>query len=524
MARLSLLIAICISAGMGIIFTGCMVGPDFHLPDAMVSKDWMEAGDQRVKSAPADFRTWWKAFNDPVLSRLIDRAYRENLNLRIAGVRVLEARAQLGIAIGELYPRTQQATGSLRYNRQSEHALIAQPPYHYTQSEIGVNAAWELDFWGRFRRMVESADANWQATRADYDNALITLTADVAGSYIAIRTIEKRIEIAQQNAKTQQENLNIVQVRLKYGTVSQLDVEQARTVLNDTLAVIPSLEAQLLQAKHALSVLLGMAPNDLSDVLKGPSGIPVSPPQVIVGIPSDLLRRRPDIRSAEYRAEAQSARIGVAKADLYPAFSLSGTFGFLSTDVRTNRLSDMFQWASRNASTGASFQWSLFNYGQVTNNIRLQDALFQELLISYQNTVLSAQQEVEDNLAAFLKTQDQAALLAKSTDSAGRALDLAVMQYREGVKDFTTVLIAQQALLNEQDNLAVAMGGISRSLVGVYRALGGGWEFREGTDLLPPAVREEMAGRTDWGKLLQPASYNPPAGQEPKSTIRSPDW
>jgi NodT family efflux transporter outer membrane factor (OMF) lipoprotein len=524
MTRFSLLIAVGISAGMSMVLTGCMVGPDFHRPGAAVSKDWMEARDTRVKSVSADYRTWWKAFNDPALDRLIDHAYRENLSLRIAGVRVLEARAQLGIAVGELYPQTQQAAGSWQYNRESEHGLLAQPPFHYSQSQIGVNAAWELDFWGKFRRMVQSADASWHATLADYDNALVSLTADVAGSYIAIRTLEKRIDIARQNAQTQQESLDIAMTRLKYGTVSQLDVEQARAVLNDTLAVIPSLEAQLGQAKHGLSILLGMAPNDLSDFLKGPAGIPVSPPQVIVGIPADLLRRRPDIRSAEYLAEAQSARIGAAKADLYPAFSLSGTFGFLSTDAGTNRLSDMFRWTSRTAQAGSSFQWSLFNYGRITNNVRLQDARLQELLINYQSTVLSAQQEVEDNLASFLKTQDQAAFLARSTESARYALDLAVMQYRQGIIDFTTVLTAQQALLREQDNLAVSMGAISSYLVGVYRALGGGWEIRKGGELLPPAVREEMAGRTDWGKLLQPASYNPPPGQERKSTLKLPDW
>jgi outer membrane protein TolC len=243
-----------------------------------------------------------------------------------------------------------------------------------------------------------------------------------------------------------------------------------------------------------------------------------------VGIPADLLRRRPDIRSAEYQAVAQCAQIGVAKADLYPAFSLSGMFGFASSDVGQSNLSDIFKWKSRTYQIGPAFQWNIFNYGRITNNVRLQDARFQELLIAYQNAVLTAQQEVEDNLVAFLRAQERAEFLAQSAAAARRSVDLAVLQYREGIKDFTTVLTAQQALLTEQDNLAATLGNISSSLVGVYKALGGGWEIREGKDLVPPAIKEEMAKRTNWGKLLAPATYNPPASEEPKSLIRLPDW
>jgi NodT family efflux transporter outer membrane factor (OMF) lipoprotein len=303
-----------------------------------------------------------------------------------------------------------------------------------------------------------------------------------------------------------------------------LDVEQAKTILNDTLASIPVLEIQMRQAKNALSVLLGLVPTDLADLLKGPLEIPVSPAQIVTGIPAELLRRRPDIRSAEQQAAAQCAQIGVAKAELYPAFSLTGNFGFLSSDVGNFKLSDMFQWRSRTAQTGPSFQWNILNYGRIRNNVRVQDARFEQLLIAYQNAVLKAQQEVEDNLAAFLRAQDRAGFLAQSVEAAKKSLDLAVLQYREGTKDFTTVLIAQQALLNEQDNLASTLGNISSSLVGVYRALGGGWEIREGKDLVPPEVKEEMRKRTHWGKLLAPASYHPPASEEPKSTIRLPDW
>jgi NodT family efflux transporter outer membrane factor (OMF) lipoprotein len=508
------------------LLSGCTVGPDFIRPQAKVSQTWLEAGNQRVETGPFEYRNWWRLFEDPVLDQLVDRAYRENLSLKIAGVRVLEARAQLGIAAGELYPQTQQAFGFLQHNRVSERALQALSGSNLTYgvSEIGIQASWEIDFWGKFRRAIESANASWLASIANYDNALVTLTAGVANSYIAVRTLEKRLDIARQNVETQEENLKIAEARFRYGTASQLDVEQAKTALYNTMAFIPVLVTQLKQAKDALSVLLGLPPTHLDDLLKGTSGIPVSPAQVVVGIPADLLRRRPDIRSTEQQAAAQCALIGVAEADLYPAFSLSGNFGFLSSNVGNFKLSDMFQWRSHTYQTEPSFQWNIFNYGRITNNVRVQDARFQELLIAYQDAVLTAQQEVEDNLAAFLNAQDQAGFLAQGVSFAKTALDLAVVQYRQGAVDFTTVLVAQQALLNSQDSLAIALGSISSSLVGIYRALGGGWEIREGKDFVPPEIKEEMRKRTHWGGLLAPASYNPPPSEESKSTVRLPDW
>lgn len=514
-----------------LLLSGCMIGPDFTRPPTKVSATWLDADDQRVRTEPAEYRNWWRVFDDPTLERLVDWAYKENLSLRITGVRVLEARAQLGIAVGELFPQTQQASGSLQYNRPSQHSSQASlspsgssSSIRFWQSQIGLGANWEIDFWGKFRRAVQAGNASWLASVANYDSALVSLTANVANSYILIRTFEKRIAITRQNVETQKESLRIAEVRYQYGTASQLDVDQAKTVLYNTEASIPPLEAQLRQAKDALSVLLGLTPSHLTDELAGSSDIPVSPPDVIVGIPADLLRRRPDIRNAELQAAAQCAQIGVAKAELYPAFSLIGNFGFVSTDLGKSSLSDMFKWSSRNIQTGPSFQWNILNYGQITNNVRVQDARFQELLITYQNTILTAQQEVEDNLIAFLKAQEQAEFLAKSATAARGALDLATRQYREGIVDFTTVLIAQQSLLVVQDNLAATLGSIAGNLVGVYKALGGGWEIREGKDFVPPEIKEEMAKRTHWGKLLAPASYNPVPAEEPKSLIRLPEW
>ena len=508
-------------------FGGCMVGPDFQRPKPNVAAKWQESGDPRVSGESTTYRDWWRAFNDPALDRLIEQAYRENLTLRAAGVRVLQARAQLGIAIGEIYPQTQQAFGSIQYFRTSDRASTAAAfngSFNYWQSQIGVLASWELDFWGKFRRSIESADASLLSTLADYDNALVTLTADVANSYITIRTAEERIRIARENVQTQEESLKIAEARFKYGTVTQLDVEQAKTALLNTLASIPTLQTQRRQAVDALSVLLAMPPGDLSDLLAGPPEIPVSPRQVIVGIPADLLRRRPDIRSAELQAAAQSAQIGVARADLFPAFSLLGNVSLLSTDLGTFKLSDMFRWGASSVQVGPSVQWNILNYGQITNNVRVQDAAFQQLLIAYQNAVLGAQRDVEDNLVAFLQAQERADALARSVTSAKTAVRIATLQYREGVQDFTTVLTAEQALLNQQDSLASTLGTISTSLVGVYRSLGGGWEVREGQDLVPPEIKAEMRQRTNWGQLLAPSTYNLPASRGPESSPRLPDW
>ena len=498
---------------------GCpKVGPNYKQPPLATEDTWLETADKRVSTQPANYRDWWQTFKDPVLDRLIDTAYRQNLPLRQAGVRVLEARAQLGIARGNLFPQKQQATGSLNFTRLSggQPESLFSPEQSFFYSSLGGAVSWELDFWGKFRRAIESADASLLASIADYDSTLVSLTADVANAYINIRTLEKRLDIARKNVIIQKESLQIAEFRFEGGTTSLRDVEQAKTVLASTESTIPQLESQVRQAKNGLCVLLGLPPQHLTEELKGPEKIPSPPYTVAVGIPADLLRRRPDVKRAEFQAAAQCGQIGVAKADLLPAFYLTGTFGFQSTNLGGSTLGDIFRWESRGMTAGPSFQWNILNYGRLRNNVRVQDARFQELLLAYQNTVLKAQQEVEDSLVAFLKSQVQARFLAESAAAAQRSVDLAVIQYREGITDFTTVLTAQQSLLVQQDNLAATVGNIALNLVGVYRALGGGWEIREGEPLVPPSVQEVMRKRTNWGKLLQPVNLAAPMEAQPR--------
>lgn len=511
---------------------GCAkVGPNFSPPSTNVSNQWLQTEDSRVSQTRPNYKDWWSVFADPVLNNLIQIASQQNLDLRMAGIRVLEARAALGIATGQFYPQTQQAFGSVTYTRTPSTALgIGQSTeggsesFAYWQSEIGVGLSWELDFWGRFRRAIESADMTFLGSIAAYDAALVSLTADVASTYVLIRTIEERLRIAKNNVGIQEESYKIANARFRGGATSERDVQQALTQLNSTEASIPQLESALQQAKNSLSVLLGLAPAQMGDLLGSESSIPEAQAQVAVGIPADLLRRRPDVRNAEFQAAAQCAQIGVAKADLYPAFSLSGNIGFSATDIGKASLSDMFSYDNRTGSFGPSFRWDIFNYGRIRNNVRLQDALFQELLVNFQNTVLRAQQEVEDGLVSFLKAQDAVTSYSRAAEAAKRTVDLATIQYREGATDYTTVLTAQQALLLQQDNLASSRGDIPQGLISTYRALGGGWEIGIDRSFVPPETQKAMSERSNWGALVDVHNVQSPEPEKTDTLIPIPDW
>jgi NodT family efflux transporter outer membrane factor (OMF) lipoprotein len=504
---------------------GCTtLGPDFRRPEAPLQDRWLESGEARVRDT-AETRLWWTVFEDPVLDRLVRLACEQNIPLRVAGARIYETRARLGIAIGEQYPQVQQAVGAASYNRESARAPAAPQrsagaDFDYRQAQVGATASWELDFWGKFRRAVESEDANFLGSVAAYDSALVSLTAEVARTYLLIRTLEERLRIAGDNVAVQQESLRIADARFQGGATSERDVQQALTQLRSTEATIPQIEANLRQAKNALCILLGLPPRNLDAMLGDRSAIPEAPLEVAAGIPADLLRRRPDIRAAELQAAAQSALIGVAKADLYPAFTLTGTFGFLASDVGKFSTGDIASWNSRFGSFGPAFSWNILNYGQITNVVRVQDARYQELIFGYQDTVLRAQQEVEDGLSGFLQSQKRLLSLEQAAAAAKRSADLALIQYREGATDYTTVLTAQASLLTQQDSLATGRAEVPQGLIAIYRAIGGGWEIREGKSFLPAEVTTAMGSRTDWGGLLDPAAVRPQTERQ----LLTPDW
>jgi NodT family efflux transporter outer membrane factor (OMF) lipoprotein len=442
----------------------------------------MEEDAPHVSASSADYRKWWRVFGDPVLDALEQTAYAQNIPLRAAGARVFEARARLGIAIGEQYPQVQQATGSVLDIRESERdsnapqRKSAADQFQFIQAQAGAIAVWELDFWGKFRLAVESEDANFLSSIAAYDNALVTLTADVAQTYVTLRTLEERLRIVKESVDLQRESLRIARARFAAGSGTGLDVQQAIAQLRVTEAVVPQLEAEARQTDNALCILLGMPPGGIDHLIGRGSGIPNAPQDVAVGIPVDLLRRRPDIRTAELQAAAQSARIGVAKADLYPAFTLNGAFGLLSTDVGRFDLGNLSDWGSRYYTIGPSFTWDLLNYGRITNSVRVQDARFQALVFDYQNTVLRVQKEVENALNGFLQFRESMVMQVEAVRASQQAAKLAMVQYRNGATGYTTVIVAQRSLLVDQDSLANLQGarapGARRRLPCAWRGVG----------------------------------------------------
>ena len=511
---------------------GCtMVGPDYIKPTPPEPEAWMETAGVDTEHQRANLSDWWQVFNDPVLNTLVESAYRQNLTLQVAGIRILEARAQLGIAIGEQYPQTQQGFGDAVVQKTSRNLANAASAERFsTIYDTGFDVAWELDFWGKFRRSVQSGVADLESSIADYDDNLVFLTSEVASTYISLRTAEERLAVARANVKIQTESLRLAQAQYDAGAVYELDVFQAKALLRTTESTIPRFESQIRQAKNALAILLGKLPGEVDDMIGTAGRIPPVPGELVIGFPADLLRRRPDIRLAERQLAGQSAQIGVAKADLFPRFSLFGTIGFASAgstsrpESRNAGTSELFTRKSFNYSVGPSFSWDLFNYGRITNAVRVEDARFQQLAVDYENTVLEAYQEVEDALIAYMRTQEQGALLADAVQAYKNAVDLSSLQYKEGLVDFQRVLDSQQNLAQTQDSFIASTGDVVLSLVGLYKALGGGWGIRVGRDFVPQEIKEEMSERTDWGELLAPEKLETTPSEEADRLFNRPDW
>jgi len=451
---------------------GFKVGPNYKTPPAPVAHAWIDAADKRVRSESDDLSGWWTVFNDPLLNQMMVNAYRQNLTLRQAGFRILEARAQLGIVTGNFFPQSQTLNGSYRRFDVGNTS--------FNSWNLNFNSAWELDFWGRFRRAIISAEDTLDASVFDYDDVLVTLLGDVASNYVQARTSQERIRLLEGIIKVQSDVLTFINERLAAGQgVTELDRAQARSNLKQSEAQLHQLQIDLRVAQNQLCILMGETAIDLTPVLnEDPQrSIPVAPDYVVVGVPAELLRRRPDVRRAERAAAAQAEQIGIAEALYYPAFSISGNVGWQAAS-----LSKLFTPQSFNGSVGPSFQWNVLNYGRLLNNVRLQDARFQELVALYQATVLQADLEVENGIVNFLQAQARARDLRESVDESWIALQVIVQQYEAGLAgvDFNRYATIQQTLVSQQDSWAQSRGQIAQGLIQVYRSLGGGWQIKLG--------------------------------------------
>ncbi|MCC8994658.1 MAG: efflux transporter outer membrane subunit [Candidatus Contendobacter sp.] len=484
-----------------------MVGPDFSRPDVPWLAGWsggsLATSTVRAKEGQrTQHDAWWRVFDDPVLDQLVAEAQRLNPGVRTAGMRILEARAQLGIAGSALYPQVQQVTGEVvRAGQEKSDG----PDSTFTAYSVGFAIAWELDFWGKFRRGIEAADAGYFASIAQYDDVQVLVAAQAAGLYASIRTIEQRLRIAQENAALQKRSLEITERLFKSGNESELDVQQAKSLYLGTLATIPELEGSLRQTQNALSVLLARPPGPLPEMATGREKIPVATLAVIVDLPADLLRRRPDVRAAEMQLAAQSALIGVSEAQIYPSIVLAGSLGLSASSL--NWSSRTLDWA-----TGPALVWNVFDHGRLTNEVLVQDTRFQQLYEQYQDTVLRAARETDDAAVVFAKSLAQIDILKKAVLAAKRSLDIATTQYREGLVDFQRVLDSQRTLFSQQERLVTVRGLVTQGLIALYKAMGGGWQAGRERPILDDATRKTMGERSDWKKLLSVPL--PPATEE----------
>ncbi len=459
---------------------GFKVGPNYRKPAAPVEQEWIDyKKDPRLKTASPDTSAWWTVFNDPQLNDLVLAASRQNLTLRVAGTRILQAQAVRGIAAGELFPQLQQAVGGYSRNQTSKNVADPAPVSHFNQLNAGFNLSWELDFWGKFHRGIESADAALDATVEEYDNVLVLLVSDVASTYVQIRVIQEELRAVRENVRLQREVLRIAETQFKAGQADEADFLQTRDNVEQTEALIPQFGAQLRQANDALCILLGIPPRDLIPELgEGPQfPVPTAPPDVAVGVPAELLRRRPDVREAERIVAAQCPQIGIAESELYPAFSINGTLQWQAKNG-----SQLFRPESVAGSVGPSFAWNILNYGRIANSVRQQRAIWEQTVYSYQNTVLKAQQEAEDAIHGFFMAQDQTVQLAFAVRDIRKLDSILLTQATAGARNFDRVFVVQSQAVTQENNLATSQGAIALNLIGVYRALGGGWQIR----LQPP--------------------------------------
>jgi NodT family efflux transporter outer membrane factor (OMF) lipoprotein len=460
---------------------GCAVGPDYHKPDLPVPVAWTEAQQQGIATRTVELTRWWTKFNDPLLDSLVARAVKSNLDLRSAEARIREARASRVVAASGAWP-TLDVSGSYTRNRSSENAIgapaqgaVVAPSggadLDQNLYRSGFDANWEIDIFGGVRRSVEAADATIDATVEDRRDVVVTLLGEVARNYIDLRGFQRQLAVARANLKAQQETLELTRVRFQAGLASDLDVAQQEAQVNTTASQIPTLESGVKQAAYALDVLLGSQPGALWGELANEAEIPGLPPEVLVGLPSDLLRRRPDVRRAERQLAAATALVGAATADLFPKFFLTGVAGLQSVSA-----SDWINGGSRFWSIGPRITWPVFDAGRIRANIEIRSAQQEQALTQYEKSVLTALGDVETALVNYANEQVRYRSLTGAVAANRRAVAMANELYIRGLNDFLNVLDTQRSLYVTESALTQSQATMATNLVALYKALGGGWD------------------------------------------------
>ena len=459
-----------------LVLAGCTVGPNFKRPQGSVPSQWTVASTRGTSTKSPETDDWWSSFQDPELNSLVERSAKQNLDLQLAIERVQEARAARGLARSGYFPSIYGAASGTR-NRQLLIAPVGQnspvvAPVEYNNFQGGLSASWELDVFGGIRRSVQAATADMTAAEENRRDVLVILLGDVGREYAQLRGFQRRLEIANKNIKTQQDTLDLTSARAKAGLATELDVSRAAAQLESTKAVVPTLLSGIDVSIHRLSVLLGEEPGALRSELEKTSPIPSAGPEVDVGLPSDLLKRRPDIRRSEAQLAAATARIGEAKADLFPRFVLTGTAG-----RQAAQLHDLTLGAANFYSVGPGISLPLFTGGRIRSNIAVQTSRQREAVIGYQSTVLNALEEVENALVSYSQEQERRDRLNDAVAHSQLAVDLATEQYKAGLVDFLSVLDAQRDVYADEDQLVQSQTSVTTNLVGLYRVLGGGWNL-----------------------------------------------
>ena len=512
------------------------LGPDYvHPEQSALPSDWsVEKAAQDTQQSEQKLQQWWQQFNDPTLNQLVEMASPQNLDLEAAGLRIVQARSLLCISTGLQYPQLQTVSGNLARAYVNDQGV--------NNAALSFDAGWEMDIWGKYARGIESAEAGYYASIASYHDIMVTITAEVARNYINYRTFQERILLSRRNIEIQERVVNITQVQFDSGNVTELDVQQAKNQLFNTKAAQPSLEIAMKQSRTALALLLGVLPEDVEKLLQSDGfaqrmadyenqfkssgrkpalsgnderSIVPRPPLLDNKVDANLVMRRPDLQVSDMQARAQSAQIGVAETALYPSFSLFGSIGIDSTvpDGSSFSFSDSLTMV-----VGPTFSWNIFQYGRVKNNIRFEDAKFQETLTNYNKKVLQAVNEVTNALEAYDLYLEQKSLRLQSVNSSIRAFNISMTQYENGQISFERLLNSVEKMTRAEDSYATIKGNVANQVVALYKALGGGWEAQTGKPFLSETVAKQMQDRSDWDGLLdEEERVLPPIRIEPSS-------